>query len=58
MKGGHFIDGWVSGQSDVALSSAEAEFYALGKAVAGARALSVLAGAGDPDPLQADSTLE
>jgi hypothetical protein len=32
--GSHYIEGWVSGQQLVALSSGEAEFYALGKTVA------------------------
>ena len=34
-RGAHYLDGWVSGQQLVALSSGEAEFYALGRLVAG-----------------------
>ena len=33
-RGRHYLDGWCSGQQLVALSSGEAEFYALGKLVA------------------------
>ena len=34
LNGAHFLSGWVSGQSVVALSSGEAEYYSLCRLVA------------------------